>query len=187
MFGWEPHQRYPRLVFVVLLDTDCCVTPQLLFSHSFVFNSCDPKDCSLAGYSSMAFPRQEYQSGLHFLLQGIFLTWGRNLVSCLAGIFLTTEPPGRPITAPKSSAGNEEQIQFRNLICNGWVIWSALRLIILEIVINLWKLWPWCDMSIEINCSLNSEINLASTPSPYPHLLFQQTVSHLWSMADVEI
>ena len=30
--------------------------------------------------------------GCHFLLQGVFLT----LVSCIAGGFFTTEPPGKP-------------------------------------------------------------------------------------------
>ena len=32
----------------------------------------------------------------HALLQGIFLTQGLNLVSCIAGGFFTTEPPGKP-------------------------------------------------------------------------------------------
>ena len=48
---------------------------------------------------SMGFSRQEYWSGLHFLLQGIFLTQGSNshlLLSspALAGGFLTTSATG---------------------------------------------------------------------------------------------
>ena len=48
---------------------------------------------------SMEFPRQEYWSGCHFLLQGIFLTQGPNPYlshkSTLVGGFFTTAPPGR--------------------------------------------------------------------------------------------
>ena len=40
---------------------------------------CDPMDCSLPAPLSMGFPRQEYWSGLPFLLQGIFPTRGSNL------------------------------------------------------------------------------------------------------------
>ena len=40
---------------------------------------CDPMDCSLPGSSVMGFLRQEYWSGCHALLQGIFLTQGWNL------------------------------------------------------------------------------------------------------------
>ena len=63
---------------------------------------CDPMDCSVALQAplSMGFSRQEYWSGLHFLLQGIFPNPGiesTSLVSpALAGRFFTTEPPGEP-------------------------------------------------------------------------------------------
>ena len=40
---------------------------------------CDPMDCSLPAPLSMGFPRQEYWSGLPFLLQGIFPIQGSNL------------------------------------------------------------------------------------------------------------
>ena len=47
---------------------------------------------------SMEFSRQEYWSGLPFLLQGIFLTQGSNTASpALAGRFFTTEPPRKPL------------------------------------------------------------------------------------------
>ena len=39
---------------------------------------CDPMDCSLPGPLSLGFSRQEYWSGLHVFLQGIFLTQGSN-------------------------------------------------------------------------------------------------------------
>ena len=51
---------------------------------------------------SMGFSRQEYWSGLHALLQGIFLPRDRTCVSsisCFAGGFFTTEPPGKPEVA----------------------------------------------------------------------------------------
>ena len=35
--------------------------------------------------------------GSHFLPQGAFLTRDRTCVSCLAGIFFTTELPGKPV------------------------------------------------------------------------------------------
>ena len=63
---------------------------------------CDPMDCSVAHQAplSMGFSRQEYWSGLHFLLQGFFPNPGiksTSLVSpALAGRFFTTEPPGEP-------------------------------------------------------------------------------------------
>ena len=40
---------------------------------------CDPMDCSPPGSMSVGFLRQNYWSGLHFLLQGIFLTQWSNL------------------------------------------------------------------------------------------------------------
>ena len=45
---------------------------------------------------SVEFSRQEYWSGCHFLLQGIFLTQGWNSHSCVAGRFFTIEIPGKP-------------------------------------------------------------------------------------------
>ena len=46
----------------------------------FCLNLCDPMDYIIACQTllSMEFSRQEYGSGLHFLLQGIFLTQGLN-------------------------------------------------------------------------------------------------------------
>ena len=49
---------------------------------------------------SMGFSRQEYWSGCHFLLRGIFPTQGSNLcllhLLALTGRFLTIELPGKP-------------------------------------------------------------------------------------------
>ena len=45
---------------------------------------------------SMGFPRQEYRSNCHFLLEGIFLTQRLNCISCVTGKVFTTEPPRKP-------------------------------------------------------------------------------------------
>ena len=42
------------------------------------------------------FPGKNTGMDCHFLLQGIFPTQGLNLVSCIAGGFFTTDPPGKP-------------------------------------------------------------------------------------------
>ena len=48
--------------------------------------------------SSMRFPRQEYWSGLPFLLQGDLSNTGiKPLSPALAGGFFVTEPPGKPM------------------------------------------------------------------------------------------
>ena len=46
---------------------------------------------------SMGFPRREYWRGLHCLLQGIFLSQGSNLESCIGRwiLYLFPEPPGK--------------------------------------------------------------------------------------------
>ena len=55
---------------------------------------CDPMDCSLPAPLSLGFSRQEYWSGLRFLLQGIFPTQGLNphlfRLLALAGGFFTS-------------------------------------------------------------------------------------------------
>ena len=53
------------------------VLSRLVVSLSHV-TLCDPMDCSPQAPLSMGFSRQEYWSGCHALLQGIFLTQGLN-------------------------------------------------------------------------------------------------------------
>ena len=53
------------------------VLSRLVMSLSHV-TLCDPMDCSPQAPLSMGFSRQEYWSGCHALLQGIFLTQGLN-------------------------------------------------------------------------------------------------------------
>ena len=60
-------------------------------------DSCDPTDCSPQAPLSLAFPRQEYWSGLHFLLQWDLPNPGIKPASpASSGRFLTTAPPGKP-------------------------------------------------------------------------------------------
>ena len=57
----------------------CCVCGWLLFSCSVMPNSfATPWTVARQAPLSMGFSRQEYWSGLHFLLQGIFPTQGLN-------------------------------------------------------------------------------------------------------------
>ena len=66
----------------------------------------DPMDCSPPGSLSMGFSRQEYRSGLPFPSQ----PRDRTCVSCMAGGFCTTEPPGKPITNVKTECLMIEEI-----------------------------------------------------------------------------
>ena len=58
-------------------------------------NSVSPWTVALQGPLFMEFSRQEYWSGLPFLLQGIFLTRGWNF-ALQADSLLFPEPPGKP-------------------------------------------------------------------------------------------
>ena len=59
-----------------------CVDVCSVVSDSFV----TPQTVAHQAPLSMGFSRQEYCSGLHFLLQGIFSTQGLNLISCVSCI-----------------------------------------------------------------------------------------------------
>ena len=50
---------------------------------------CDPTDCSPPVSCSCDVPGKNTGVGSHFLLQGIFPTWGGTGVSCVAGEFFT--------------------------------------------------------------------------------------------------
>ena len=59
------------------------------------------------------FPGKNIGMGCHFLLQGIFLTHGLNLLSplslfCIAGKFFIAEPPGKPLSFPDFSKTQTE-------------------------------------------------------------------------------
>ena len=73
----------------------CC--PALLFSRSVVPNSLQPMDCSPPGSSVHGiFPGRNMGVGCHFLFQGIFPAH----ISCTAGRFFTSEPPGKSRSEP---------------------------------------------------------------------------------------
>ena len=61
---------------------------------------CDPMTVAHQDSLSLGFYSQEYWSGCHFLLQGIFSDPGTEPASpkspALAGVFFTTESPGKP-------------------------------------------------------------------------------------------
>ena len=63
---------------------------------------CNPMDCSPPGSSVHGiFPGRNTGVGCHFLLQGIFPAH----ISCIAGRFFTTEPPGKPRSEPPAPVG----------------------------------------------------------------------------------
>ena len=66
--------------------------------HSVMFKSLQPHGLQPTTLS-MEFSRQEYWSGLHFLLQGIFPTKRLNSISCIFYIgrqIIYHLPPGKP-------------------------------------------------------------------------------------------
>ena len=75
---------------------------------------------------SMGFPRQKTRVDCHFLLQGIFPTQWWTLVSCLAGRFFNTAPPGKLKYQRKEcrhlSIPSFLKIYFNSLLTNNWAI-----------------------------------------------------------------
>ena len=59
--------------------------PYVCVSRSVMSNSVTPWTIGCQALLSMELSRQEYWSGLQFLLQGIFPTQGQTQVSCIAG------------------------------------------------------------------------------------------------------
>ena len=66
----------------------------VVLSHVLFFAT--PWTVPLRLLSPRDFPRQEYWSGCHFLLQKIFPTQGSNPSPALVGRFFATGPPGKP-------------------------------------------------------------------------------------------
>ena len=93
----------------------------LLFSHSIMSYSLQPHGLhDLPDSSAWDSPGKNTALGCHFLLQGIFLSQRSNScllqVSCIAGRFFTTEPPGKPFKLmPLCSGSTESEV----LDCQG--------------------------------------------------------------------
>ena len=68
----------------------------LLFSRSAVSDSAALWTVARQAPLSMGFPQQEYWSGPPFLRPGDLPTRDQIPVSCIAGRFFATEPPGKP-------------------------------------------------------------------------------------------
>ena len=67
-------------------------------SHSVMFDSCDPMDCSPPGSSVRGFSRQEYWSGLPFPSPGdLPKPWIEHSSPTLQADSLPTEPPGKQL------------------------------------------------------------------------------------------
>ena len=79
-------------LFLLQFFTCCCLAAQLSLT---LF---DPMDCNLPRSSVHGIPKQKYWSGLPFPSPGDLPDPGiKTSVSCLAGRFFTTEPPGKLI------------------------------------------------------------------------------------------
>ena len=60
--------------------------------------------------------------GCHFLPQGLFSTQGQTWVSCLAGGFFTTWPPGNPWITVQTHENNEyRHIPYVQLLSHVWL------------------------------------------------------------------
>ena len=85
------------------------------FSRKVVSDSSSPPGSSVCGDS----PGNNTGVGRHALLQGIFPNQGYNLVSCIAGRFFTSQPPGK---APQNMEcfmnSHEEFLNFSKLSKN---------------------------------------------------------------------
>ena len=96
-----PHEEWPHLLHSFPPAEEYLLSPPLLllFSHSVMSNSCDPMDCSAPG------------SSVHGISQGRILQWvaifssrasswpkDQTRISCIAGIFFTAEPLGKPLS-----------------------------------------------------------------------------------------
>ena len=88
-------------LFIILKKKVCCCLVAKLCSTLLGLHRLEACQANL----SMGFPRQEYWSRLHFLLQGIFLTQELNLhLLCLLHwqadfFFFTTELPVKPLNS----------------------------------------------------------------------------------------
>ena len=90
--------KYRSCLFQVVLSFfpkvwKCCVCAQSCPTL------CDPMAIACQAPLSMKFSQQEYWSGCHFLLQGIFQRRNCTGVSCVSWVFkrtFTTMPPGKP-------------------------------------------------------------------------------------------
>ena len=66
---------------------------------------CNPMDCSAPGSSICGILQAKNTGvGCHFLLQGIFLTWGSNPRLLIARGFFTAEPQGKPPSITQRAA-----------------------------------------------------------------------------------
>ena len=96
---------------------------------------------------SMGFYRQEYWSGLHSFLQGIFPDTGIELclsrcLHCQVDFFLPLAPPRKPIHYPISSPKS--------------VLISYMQACMLSHFSRVWVLWPYGPWSARLLCPWDS-------------------------------
>ena len=89
---WEQPGEMDADAFILLSVT---VFHRHVHRCSVASDSVTPWTAAHQAPLSMKFSSQNFGVGCHFLFQGIFLIQGE-CVSCTAGKFFTTEPPGKP-------------------------------------------------------------------------------------------
>ena len=137
---------------------------------------------------SMAFSRQGYWSGCHFLLQGILPTQGSNLnllrLLALAGGFFTTEPPGKPhilelcvnICFRKNFSGNTTLVTHG--LPPGGVGGSAC-MVLDEQKQSKWAIYPLNQQTF-IGCPQHAKFSSGAGVSSEIHLWTKQELTFWW-------
>ena len=91
LLGYCDNADMNMVVWCMFLSIIMCVC---LLSRWVISDSFAPWTVTRQASLSVGFPRQDYCSGCYFLLLGICPT---QCISCIAGRFFTTEPPGKSI------------------------------------------------------------------------------------------
>ena len=143
-----------------------CLLKTLAILGSLVTNSCltlvTPWTVVRQDPLSIGFPRQSYWSGCHFLLQGIFLTQGSNLVLLHCRQSLPTESSGRPISQSQRNEHNKTKtdtfatIQWHQLSSPKWLLLFSSVQSLSRVQLSV---TPWiaaCQPSLSITTSRSS-------------------------------
>ena len=95
---------------------------------------------ALQAFLSMAFPRQEYWSGLPFPTPGNLSTPGINWVSCIAVRFFSSEPPGKPLVLSHLPSKPFLVYKSGQHVPTGLLGWGTVCL-----VVRGSQPWVWCS------------------------------------------
>ena len=156
-----------------------CLLKTLAILGSLVTNSCltlvTPWTVVRQDPLSIGFPRQSYWSGCHFLLQGIFLTQGSNLVLLHCRQSLPTESSGRPISQSQRNEHNKTKTDTFATI--QWHQLSSPKLLLLFSSVQFSSVTQSCPTLCDpMNCSMPA--------LPIHHQLPEFTQTHVHQIGD---